>query len=62
MYYYKITTKENVQLHGISSDIQQLQYLLNQKTKHSNVEGKIEIFENRKVLASYYHTSAITKE
>lgn len=56
MYYYKITTKDNVLYTGLSSEITQLQNMLNNKLKFSNVSGKIEIFENKKLLASYIET------
>lgn len=53
MYHYKITTNDKVEILGISSDIQDLQYLLSKKITNSKVTGKVEILEGRKVIASY---------
>jgi hypothetical protein len=53
MYFYKITTKENVVTEGLSSDREVLDYLINKKINSSGIKGKVEIFEGKKKIDEY---------
>lgn len=53
MYHFKITTPSKIEYYGVSSNIQDLQYLINKKFYHSNTNGRVDIFEGKKSIASY---------
>lgn len=53
MYFFKITTPSNVIYEGLSSKIEDLNYLIDRKIELSGVKGKVEIFDGKKLIKEY---------
>jgi hypothetical protein len=53
MYHFKITTDRGVVYDGLSSNKDDLMYLINRKVETSALTGTVEIFNGKKKIEEY---------
>jgi hypothetical protein len=53
MYHFKITTDRNLIYEGISSNKDDLIYLVNRKVETNKITGTVEIFNGKKKVEEY---------
>jgi hypothetical protein len=53
MYHFKITTDRNIVFEGLSSNKDDLMYLVNRKVEIHNLTGTVEIFNGKKKIEEY---------
>lgn len=53
MYFFEIRTKANVKYEGLSSNIEDLRYLLRRKIQAQELEGEVVLRNGKKVIERY---------
>ena len=61
MYFFKFKTRGNVIYEGLSSNTKDLEHLLRNKINLNGLEGRVEIFNGRK-LVDEFDSSELTTE